>query len=201
MNSQKGFINILVIIVVIALVSIGSYFVLNHQASLPSIISTPTPISTPVTTSTYVSTTRPTATTPPPLSVNNVPNARTLYEGYVEIEPISLSAIKTKLKAQGCNISDYKGGITNSCIYREIEVAQFKENGIEIYPDGYGFGPISFYVTENKLLAYKDIPGHPNPDKFKEAVRQDVHNLGDIVKIKENSWKITKMEYPWDVLY
>ncbi len=137
-------------------------------------------------------------TVPP---VTNTPNARTLYEGYVDIESISLSEVKTKLEAQGCHTIDYEGERINRCMYREIEVTQLKENGIEIYPHGDGFGPVSFYVTENKLWADKDIPGSPNPDKFKEAVRQDVNNLGNIVKLKENAWKITKTEYPWDVIY
>ena len=84
---------------------------------------------------------------------------------------------------------------------RETEVSQLSENGIEIYPHGPGFGPISFYVTENKLWADKDIPGRPNPENFKAAVREDVKTIGGIVIIKENSWKITKTEYPWTVIY
>lgn len=129
------------------------------------------------------------------------PNARTLYEGYVGIEPISLAEIIIKLEAQGCHTNDYKGERTNRCLYQETEVTFLKENGIEIYPHGPRFGPSSFYVTENKLWADKDIPGSPNSEKFKEEVRQDVKNMGDIVKIEENSWKITKTKYPWTVIY
>ena len=169
--NRKGFRNILLVITVIAFVGAGAYFVSTRQI------------------------------TPPPPSINGTPDARTLYEGYVGIESISLSEIKTKLEAQGCRTNDYKGETNNWCMYRETEVPYFKENGIEIYPHGPGFGPISFYVTENKLWAGKDIPGTPNPDNFKVVVRQDVKDIGNILKIKENSWKITKTEYPWTVIY
>lgn len=187
MNNQKGFANIIIlIVVVVALVGlvIGSYFVLNRQTP------TPPPIPTP----------RPTATTSPTPPAN-IEGARTLYEGYVEIEQISLLEIKTRLEEQDCHTIDYKEERNNWCMYRETEVPFFKENGIEIYPHGPGFGPISFYVTERKLWAGKDIPGSPNPDNFKAAVRQDVKDIGNIVKIKENSWKIIKSQYPWTVIY
>ena len=162
--NQRGFANILLIILIVVLVGAVGYLILPK----------------------------------PPV---NIEGARTLYNGYVEIEPISLSEIKTKLEGQGCHTNDYKGERTNFCIYRETEVPYFKEVGIEIYPHGPGFGPISFYVTQNKLWADKDISGSPNPENFKEAVRQDVKDIGNIVKIRENSWKITKMEYPWTVIY
>lgn len=181
--NQKGFINLLLIVIVVALVGMGSYFILNRQVSPPPFVLPPTP-------------------TPTPPPANNE-NARTLYEGYVGIETISLSEIKTKLETLGCHTIDYftEGAAINSCMYKETEVIQLKENGIEIYPRGPGFGPISFYVTGNKLWADKDIPGPPNPENFKAAVRQDVTSIGGIVKIKETSWKITKTEYPWTVIY
>lgn len=133
--------------------------------------------------------------------VNVIPGARTLYEGYVEIETISLSEIKAKLEEQGCHINDYKGEATSRCRYQETVVPFDKKNGVVIYPNGFGWGPISFYVTENKLWDTKDIPGSPNLDKFKEEVRRDVDAIGDIVRIKENSWKITETKYPWTAIY
>jgi hypothetical protein len=120
--------------------------------------------------------------------------------GYVGIEPISLPEIKTILEAQGCT-NLYKGERNYGCKYRETEVTYFNETAIEIYPHGPGFGPRSFYVTENKLWAGKDIPGQPNPDNFKDAVRRDVKDIGNIVRIKESSWEITKTQYPWMVVY
>jgi hypothetical protein len=133
--------------------------------------------------------------------INIVPGARTMYTGYVKIEPVSLSDIKTKLEEQGCHTNDYKGETTNRCRYQETIVSYEKKNGLVIYPHGYGWGPISFSLTEDKLWDSKDIPGPPNPDKFKEEVRQDVSAIGNIVQIKENSWKITETKYPWTVIY
>jgi hypothetical protein len=131
-----------------------------------------------------------------------IPNARTLYVGYVEIEPISFIEIKKKLEEQGCHTTDYTGERNSPwCMYREAEVPYNKENGLEIYPHGYGFGTISFYVTKEKLWTGKDIVGLPNPNNFKVAVRQDVTDIGGIVTLRESTWKITKTEYPWSVVY
>lgn len=135
--------------------------------------------------------------------INIVPGARTMYTGYVKIEPISLSDIKTKLEAQGCHGNDYKGDITNGnpCRYQETTVSYEKKIGIVIHPHGFGWGPLSFSLTEDKLWNTKDISGPPNPDKFKAEVRQDVSAIGNIVQIKENTWKITETKYPWTVIY
>jgi hypothetical protein len=133
--------------------------------------------------------------------INIVPGARTMYTGYVKIESMSLPDIKTKLEEQGCHANDYKGETTNPCRYQETTVSYEKKNSLVIYPYGYGWGPISFSLTEDKLWDSKDIPGPPNPDKFKEEVRQDVSAIGNIVQIKENSWKITETKYPWTVIY
>ena|SRR3989344_4654030 len=130
--------------------------------------------------------------------INIVPGARTVYTGYVEIEPTSLSEIKGKLEERGCHVNGYKGGADGTvsfCLYVE------KENGIEVYPRGMGWGPLSFFLTQNKLSTVKDIDGPPNPNKFKEEVRQDVMDTGNIVRIKENSWKITKTDYPVTYIY
>lgn len=136
--------------------------------------------------------------------INIVPGARTIYNGYVEIEPISFIEIKNKLEALGCyDPNNYKQGVSaepvSNCQY------QSKINGgvegIEIFPKGPGFGPVSFNITKNKLSATKDIDGPPNPEKFKEEVRQDVMDIGNVVQIKENSWKITKTDYPFTAIY
>ncbi|MBI5005083.1 MAG: hypothetical protein HZC03_00505 [Candidatus Lloydbacteria bacterium] len=135
-------------------------------------------------------------------SVDTSPNARTLYEGSVGVEPISLSEMKARLEKQGCHTKEYRSANNSSkCLYQETEVAALKKTGIEIYPNGPGFGPVSFFITENTLWAEKDIRGAPNPETFKEFVRKDAESIGGIIKIKENSWNITQMEYPWTVLY
>lgn len=132
------------------------------------------------------------------IPINIVPGARTVYTGYVEIEPISLSSIKTELEERGCHVNGYKGGADGTvsfCLYLE------KEDGIQVYPRGMCMGPCSFFLTQNKLSTVKDIDGPPNPDKFKEEVRQDVTDIDNIVQIKEDSWKITKTEYPFTAIY
>lgn len=203
--SQKGFASIIILIVIIVvLAGMGGYFVMNRQAPTPTPTPTPTPITVSATATPISKIPTPTPQPPkttPTIPSANIKNARTLYEGYVGIEPILLSEIKIKLEAQGCHINDYKGERTNRCAYRETKVTQLEENGIEIYPYGLGFGLVSFYITENKLWADKDIPGSPNPNNFKEAVRQDVNSLGNLVQFKENSWKITRTKYPWTVIY
>lgn len=133
--------------------------------------------------------------------IDVMPNARTFYEGSVEIEPVSLSEIKTKLEALNCHTKEYGDKKSNTCLYQETEISQLKEIGIEIYPFGPGFGPMSFFITGNKLFAEKDINGLPDPEKFKEGVRKDIASIGNIIQIKENSWNITKMTYPWTVRY
>ena len=134
--------------------------------------------------------------------VNIVPGARTLYTGYVKIESTTLAEIKAKLEAQSCHGPDYKGERTNNpCNYQEGIISYEKKNGIIVSPHGYGWGPLSFSLTEDKLWDTKDIDGPPNPDKFKEEVRQDVSAVGNIVQIKEDTWKITETKYPWTVFY
>jgi hypothetical protein len=87
------------------------------------------------------------------------------------------------------------------CSYEEKLSYDTKENGIEVYPHGMGFGPLSFFLTQNKLSTVKDIDGPPNPNKFKEEVRQDVMDTDNIVRIKENFWKIIKTDYPVTYIY
>ena len=214
--NQKNFTkNIIFVFIAVVILAIGSYIALNHilqpSESLPPKVTpvptstTPNPSPVPVvhqtdTVPTPVPPPQPKGIvpTPPP---NETENARTLYEGYVSIENISLPETKTKLESQGCHTSDYKGERTGPCIYAEAKVSQSNEDGFLIYPHGYGFGPLSFYVTTNKLGAEKDIPGAPDPEKFKAEVRQDVKQTGNVVTIKEGSWVITKTTYPWGVVY
>ena len=118
------------------------------------------------------------------LPVHVVKNARTLYEGQVGIEQIPLAEIQTKLKEKNIQYTvDTEGA------------------SIVVYPHGPGFGPVSFVLTGNLLKTTKDITGTPDPKKFKQEVRQDMKDVGGILTIREDSWKITKMTYPWTVVY
>ena len=136
----------------------------------------------------------------PYLAIRNAgPNSRTIYTGYVKIESISLPELKIKLEKQ-CPVTKNEPGF---CQYRETTLPQYEKGvGLEIYPNGsWDFGPNSFFVVGDKLWKTDDIPGPPDPNKFKEGVRQDINKIGNILQIKEDSWKITKMEYPVDILY
>ncbi len=111
------------------------------------------------------------------------PNNRTLYEGQVEFEQITLGEIDQRLSAKN--------------IYHVV-----KENSIEVFPFGpAGFGYLSFTITDKLIKATKDIPGTPDLEKYKEEIRQDIKNTGSVITIKEDTWKILKTTYPWDVIY
>ena len=137
----------------------------------------------------------------------DIPYDRTRYTGYVQIEPLSLSEIKIRLENNGCHPigyrpHDYQGETESLCRFKEVTVRFDNQNGIEIYPGAEGsWGPTSFYLTEKKLWASKDITGSPNLDKFAREVRQDVQDIGEIVQIRENSWTLTETIYPGAVTY
>lgn len=136
------------------------------------------------------------------VQVQLVPGARTLYSGYVEIEPVSTEAIKTKLEQLGCGFNTYSKRTNGEyCMYEKAKEPENFGEIINVYANGPTFGPSGFEIAEDRVWAGKDIPGPPNPEKFKEEVRQDVQVLGSLVVIKENSWKITEMKYPWTVIY
>jgi hypothetical protein len=128
-------------------------------------------------------------------------DSRALYEGYVSIDPTSLVQIKGGLESNGCRGLGYEGEIVGTCSYTEGEVPELPERGVEVFLKGPGMGPVSFYITDDKIWAAKDIPGIPNKKKFQKAVRQDVVEIGDIVTIQEDSWHVTKIKYPWKAIY
>lgn len=108
-------------------------------------------------------------------------NARTYYQGYVEIGPVSLLEVKAFLDEQ--NI---------------FYVAT--DGALEVYPRGMGMGPLSFTITENRLSASKDIPGMPDSEKYKKEVREDAGLIKGAVIIEDN-WSIIDVEYPWNAIY
>ena len=126
--------------------------------------------------------------------------ARTLYEVFVMINPLQLSVLKSRLEGRGC-LYNYQGEITNNCIFADSKIVKLNENGLEIFPHGPGFGPVSFIITDSKIWAQKDLDGTPDKEKYKIEVREDIENLGNIVQIMEDTWQFTKIEYPWNVIY
>lgn len=126
-------------------------------------------------------------------------NSRTLYNGYVKIVPLSLSEIKKKLEEIGCSSPDNLA--IGWCVYTENKEPNENKDALEVYPSGFGEAPELFYITGKKLWTSKDIPGPPDPEKFKDEVRQDVRDIKNIIDIQENSWQITETTYPWDAIY
>ena len=127
------------------------------------------------------------------------PNARTLYNGGVSINEVSLIDIKERLERQGCRNLSFVGEKTKPCLYRDTYMLD--KGYIEVYPGGVGWGPLSFTITKNSVSAEKDIPGSPDIEKYKNEVRADILNTNIGLEIKENSWKLNKVTYPWSVVY
>ena len=109
-------------------------------------------------------------------------NLRTLYEGYVEIEPTTLAKLTSSL-AQGCRLP---------CVYQETVDPFDEQPGFEIFPKGQGLAARSFFVTENRVYAVIELPGMANPDAYQAQVRRDMQAAGITLQLKENSWTIVK---------
>lgn len=130
--------------------------------------------------------------------------ARTQYGGYVELEPVDLTKLSDDLSINGCiRIS---GPIENpppKCHWSRMTIGpKLDSKGgdtVVIYPNGLGWGPSSFEVTTDKMLFGKDLNGKPNLSKLKEAVRKDAAAAG--LTLKESSWHLKSVRYPWNVLY
>jgi len=126
-------------------------------------------------------------------------DARTLYRGYVETEPLVLTTIKERLGAAGC----FGDEATNLglCRFRETTNPFDGRESIEVYPHGLGFGPLSIHLTGDRLWAEKDIVGSQDIEKFKTAIRKDVVDIGGVVTVLESSWMLIEARYPWTVVY
>lgn len=74
------------------------------------------------------------------------------------------------------------------------------ERVIVVYPQGAGFGLLSFGLTEERLYSVKDIPGVPNLDTYKAEVRNEIAFIVSVIVIDENSWNVNTT-YPWDAVY
>ena len=134
---------------------------------------------------------------PPPPPAVPTEHSRTLYKGYVDFDKITLEEIMKRLESFGCN------GEGSRCHYFPLEGSPEAEGqrAIIVLPMGPGWGPLSFALTAGRLYAIKDIPGSPDENKYKEEVRKDLAEVGTLVVLNENSWKIIEAIYPWDVQY
>lgn len=128
-------------------------------------------------------------------------DSRTVYDGYVDIESLSAEDLMERLEKQGCRPFDVDEAHNPGCrFHRTIDEPPEKE-GVQIFPHGPGFGPVSFIVTETRLWTWEDIAGPPDEEKFKTAVREDVMAIGNIISLRENSWKLLRVDYPVDYVY
>lgn len=124
--------------------------------------------------------------------------SRTAYGGYVKIDSTTLEDVVDTLQKNRCKAISPVVTEDTRCYYRRI-LLQNTEDSLIVYPNGMGWGPISFTITSEKLFFSKDILGKPDIEKLKVDVRKDA-SFAD-VKIRENSWKIESVRYPWDVIY
>ena len=116
-------------------------------------------------------------------------SSRTLYQGSVKIKPVSLSKIKAQLTELGCNTKSRR------CVFVE------EGKTLEIFPNGPGFGPLSFLLSRTEISAAEDISGAPDIEKFKKALRAQIAILGSAVVLVEDSWVLKKTTHPWTAIY
>ena len=117
------------------------------------------------------------------ITTDAVPGARTIYNGEVQVKPVSLAEIEAKLKAQN-KIYDVRPGYISICA-----------GGLPV------MGGCELGLTRDNILsAYADIPGAPNERKFKAEVRKKLKEIGDILSIEEDTWVITTT-YPVSYVY
>lgn len=124
--------------------------------------------------------------------------SRTAYSGNVKIESTTFEKIISVLREKGCNEMAATTNEISRCYYRRTQLEN-TDDSLVVYPNGMGWGPISFVVTQKRLFFSKDISGKPDIEKLKTQVREDALFTG--VQIQENSWKLESVRYPWDVVY
>jgi len=136
------------------------------------------------------------------IPINLIPNSRTLYEGYIEIEHTDLTEIKARLITNGCQPLSQTGlNEDNLCLFQEKYLEKIRRDVIEVFPRGQSFGPNSYYIIPDRIITIKDIPGPPNPKKFYSEVKEDIHLIGNVVTHKSETYHLDKIIYPWTVIY
>ena len=110
------------------------------------------------------------------------------YSARVGIDSTSFSLIEQRLTNNGCEpLPQTTRG--PSCYFGRI--SRDGQNVIRIYPEGAaGFGSISFDVSEDTLYAAKDVRGPQSEELFKQAVRDDLALVGNVVTIREDAWVV-----------
>jgi hypothetical protein len=125
--------------------------------------------------------------------------SRTAYRGQVKITPTTIEGITAALQENGCKEQKETAiGIDGNCYYKKTGYRHMADV-LEVFPQGAGFGPVSFFVSEEVLFFSKDIREKPNMETLKRDVREDASLAG--VEIQERTWKFDSVKYPWDVIY
>jgi hypothetical protein len=126
--------------------------------------------------------------------------ARTYYSGSVAIAPASLAERVARLEARGCRPMN-GGSVGAACVFERASAGPSDPPGLVVHPRGLGFGPSEVVITGGRLHAAKDLPGSPDEEAYRRAVREDVSQLGEAVQIVEGTWTMSEIKYPWTVRY
>lgn len=124
-------------------------------------------------------------------------NARTAYGGSVKIKPTTLKTIIKTLHQKNC-LEEVKWPLNNNAATAMCRY-DARQQELVVYPNGPGWGPVSFVITSDKLSFSKDIKGAPDLEKLKIEVRKDAIFAG--TEIIENSWNMESVKYPWYAIY
>ncbi len=120
---------------------------------------------------------------------------RTYYQGYVQIEPITMEVLLEQLEKKGCTENG------TSCHYvfdkekNTLNVNLYKEGLIPFGPGG------GFRISDNRLYAGFDIEGRRNSKNFEKAVKEQIQEVGSVIVPIEGTWVITKTSDTTGVVY
>jgi hypothetical protein len=123
--------------------------------------------------------------------------ARALYSGSVGIAPATLAERAARLEARGCG--PLRAGEAPARCFYERRDAGRGEEALLVHPHGLGFGPDALVLTRDRLVATKDLPGPPDEEAYRRAVRESAGEIG--VLVVEGTWVLEQVTYPWTVLY
>jgi hypothetical protein len=194
MNSQKGFINILMVIVVLVVVSVADYFIVSQKKSWPPTpVTTPTPklTPTPITMPPLIPTTTPTPTSKPTLTSipspqsSKIDSCRTISTA----GEYSLSEDLTNSKSEPCIKIQNVSNVSLDCQNHTITS---KNENYNIYVKG----SLNFKVSNCKLVSSINVPVETSIQsvlRIEDSKQGEVYNntVGGNYTIVSNSSFIT----------
>ncbi len=127
--------------------------------------------------------------------------ARTYYEGYVQIEPVTINEIIERLEKVGCG--DIDKGVGENCTYI-IGNKKYKKNwffmkgselNISVYRNGaQRWGGDGLDIIGDRLYVSMDVDGRNSQKTFESTVREDIKLTGNVITPIDGTWTITKTE-------